>query len=115
MNYSKYAKKAYVKIKKYGSPIKIIRSGSNVYNAETNSYENSGTEISGYALQSSFDQKNIDGTNIRFGDVLFFAVFDESPKSNDEAIFNGKSYTVVNVDVFAPDGITDIYYKVQAR
>lgn len=115
MNYSKYANKAYTKIKQYGSPIKITRSGGKIYNQITNTYENNGKEINGFALLSSFDQKNIDGTNIQFGDVLFFSSLDDTPKSNDTVLYNGKSYTVVNVDVFAPDGKTDIFYNIQAR
>lgn len=115
MNYTKYAEKSFSKIKQYGAPIKIIRSGEKNYNSATNTYEDNGKEISGYALQSSFTQKNIDGTNIRFGDVLFFAVFDETPKSNDEIIFNEKSYTIINVDKCSPDGRTDIFYSLQAR
>lgn len=115
MNYSKYANKAYSKIKQYGSSIKITRSGSKVYNPSTNSYEDSGKEINGYALQSNFDQKNIDGTNIQFGDILLFAYLDDIPKSNDTVLFNEKSYTIINVEKVSPDGKTDIYYNIQAR
>lgn len=115
MNYSKYANKAYSKIKQYGSPITVTRSGSMVYNDITNKYDNSGKTIQGYSLLSSFDQKNIDGTNIQFGDVLFFAVLDDVPKSNDTVLYNGKSYTIVNVEKLSPNGKTDIYYNIQAR
>lgn len=115
MNYSKYAKKAYSKIKQYGSPITVTRAGNKTYNVETNSYDDNGKTISGYSLLSSFNQKDIDGTNIKFGDILFFASLDDVPKSNDTVLYNGKSYTVVNVDVFAPDGKTDIFYNIQAR
>lgn len=115
MNYSKYADKAYSKIKQYGSPIKITCSGNKPYNFSTNTYEDSGKEINGYALQSSFDQKNIDGTNIRFGDVVLLAVLDGVPKSNDTVVFCEKSYTAVSVDVLSPDGKTGIYYRIQAR
>lgn len=115
MNYIKYANKAYSKIKQYGSPITIIRSGSRVYNPETNEYEDNGEKINGYSLLNNFNQKNIDGTNIKFGDVLFFASLEKPPKTNDSVLFNGKTYTVVNVSVFAPNGVTDIFYNIQAR
>lgn len=115
MNYQKYADKAYSKIKQYGSPITVKRSGSKVYNPLKNTYEDSGITLSGFALQSNFDQKNIDGTNIRYGDVLLMCVLDGVPKSNDTVAFGAKGYTVVNVDVLSPDGQTDIYYKIQAR
>lgn len=115
MNYSKYQTKAYAKIKQYGSVIKVIRSGGNVYNPKTNEYVKNEETISGYALQSSFKQNNIDGTNIRIGDVYFLAVLDGVPKTNDSVIFGDKSYTVVNVDILSPDGNTNIYYRLQAR
>lgn len=115
MNYTKYAKKAYEKIKKYGSSVKIIRSGSKTYNSITNSYENSGKEINGYAVRSVFKQKNIDKTNIQFDDIFLFASLDDVPKSNDTVFFNKKSYTIVNVENFSPNGEIDIFYNIQAR
>lgn len=115
MTYSKYAGKAYSKIKQYGSPVKITRSGSGVYNSATNSYEGDRNDVNGYALQSSFDQNNIDGTNVRIGDIILLAALDGVPKSNDTVVFCGKSYTAVSIDVLSPDGKTDIYYRIQAR
>lgn len=115
MNYTKYAQKAYEKIKKYGSPITIIRSGNKVYNPQNNEYEDIGEKINGYSLLNNFNQKNIDGTNIKFGDVLFFASLEKTPKSNDTILFNDKSYTIIDVNVFSPDGKTNIFYNIHAR
>lgn len=115
MNYGKYQKVAYTKIKQYGSPIKVNRIDGNIYNPETNKYEENEEVITGYALQNSYNQSNIDGTNIRAGDIYFLSVLDGIPKSNDTVTFNHKTYTVVNVDVLSPDGNVNIYYKIQAR
>jgi len=115
MNYQKYADKAYTKIKKYGSPITIKRSGKAEYNKETNKYEDSGETISGVAIQRNYDQRNIDGTNIRMGDVQFMASLNGQPKSNDNITFVGKSFVVVNAVPMNPDGTTDIFYTIQAR
>ena len=115
MNYQKYADKAYAKIKQYGSPITVKRAGKKVYDKETDTYTDNGEEYTGYALQRSFDQKNIDGTNIKFGDVLFMAVLSGLPKSNDKITYGSKSYTVINVDILSPNGVTDIFYNIQAR
>lgn len=115
MNYQKYADKAYSKIQQYGSPIKIRRSGKKTYDPSTNTYTDSGTEINGFAIMRNYNQHNIDGTNIRMGDVQFMASLDGQPKSNDTITFGTKSYTVVNVDVMNPDGNTDIYFTIQAR
>jgi hypothetical protein len=115
MNYQKYADKAYSKIKQYGSSVEIVRSGNKKYNPTTNKYEDETDSIYGFALQGNFTQDNIDGTNIRIGDVLLTCVLNGKPKSNDTVVFQGNSYTIINVNVFSPDGETVIYYKVQAR
>lgn len=115
MNYQKYADKAYTKIKKYGSPITCKRSGKKVYDKATNTYVDTGKEFSGVAIQRSFDQKNIDGTNIRFGDVMFMAKMEERPQTNDTVTFGGKTYTVINADPMNVDGSVDIFVNIHAR
>lgn len=113
--YEKYAKKAAAKIKQYGSPITVKRSGRKVYDKATNTYTDTGAEFGGYAIQRSFDQKNIDGTNIKFGDILLMCSLNGTPRSNDTVTYGGRSYTVVNVEPLSPDGNVAVYYKVQAR
>ncbi len=115
MNYQPYADKTYAKLKKYGAPIKIVRSGGKVYNKETNSYTDTGEEFSGVAIQRNFSQKDIDGTNIKFGDVLFMAQLPKRPQTNDTVVFGGKSYTVVNPVTMNVDGAVDIFVNIQAR
>lgn len=115
MNYQKYAGKAYTKIKKYGSPITVTRSGKSTYNKETNTYEDNGETITGVAIQRNYDQRNIDGTNIRMGDVQFMASLNGQPKSNDKITFGSKSFVVVNAVPMNPDGTTDIFFTIQAR
>lgn len=115
MNYQKYADKAFDKIKQYGSPIIVKRSGKKVYDKATNEYVDTGAEFIGYALQRNFNQQNIDGTNIRFGDIMLMCVLEEEPKSNDTVLFAEKTYTILSVEPFNPDGKTAIFYEVQAR
>ena len=115
MSYQKYADKAHRKIKQYGAPITVRRAGKKVYDKATNTYVDTGEEFSGVAIQRSFEQKNIDGTNIKFGDVLLMACLDGRPQSNDTVAFGGKTFTVVNVDPMNPDGNTDIFVKIHAR
>ena len=115
MNYQKYADKAYEKIKKYGSAIMITQSGAKVYDPTTNTYVDSGTSVLGVAIQRTYSQKDIDGTNIKMGDVEFMASLNGKPQANDEIEFEGKKYTVVFVRPLAPDGATDIFYTIQAR
>lgn len=115
MNYQKYADKTFDKIKKYGSSISCKRSGKKVYDKTTNSYTDTGIEFSGVAIQRNFDQKNIDGTNIKFGDVQFMAAMEQRPQSNDTVIFGGRKYTVINVEPLNVDGSVDIFVNIHAR
>ena len=115
MNYSKYQTKAYAKIKQYGSVIKVIRSGGNVYNPQTNEYENTVIKINGKGVISNYSVENIDGTNVLAGDVSIMAVFDDTPKINDELKIGDKEYHIVNFTELNPNGSSSIYYKIQAR
>lgn len=115
MNYQKYADKAFDKIKKYGSAIMITHSGKKVYDKETNTYVDNGTTVTGVAIQRNYQQRDIDGTNVKMGDIQFMASLNGKPYSNDKIEFEGKTYTVINVSALAPDGKTDIFYTIQAR
>lgn len=113
--YQKYADKALEKLKKYGSVITIKRAGKKVYDKQTNTYIDTGEEFSGVAIQRNFNQRNIDGVNIRFGDVLFMAQLPQRPQSNDTVTFAGRKYTVINVEPMNVDGSIDIFVNIQAR
>lgn len=115
MNYKPYADKANGKLAKYGATIEVHRAGKQVYNPETNSYTNSGETFSGKAVQMLYDQRDIDGTNIKKGDVKFLAQLPKRPQSNDTVTFGGKTYTVINADPLNPDGTVDIIVYIQAR
>lgn len=115
MNYVPYANKAYEKIKKYGSSITITRSGNAEYNSATDEYDDKGEQIVGVAIQRNYDQRDIDGTNIRMGDINFMASLDGKPQSNDVIEFEGNNYTVVRAVPMNPNGKTDIFWTIQAR
>ena len=115
MNYQKYADKAYQKLMKYGAPIAVNRAGKKVYDKTTNTYIDNGEEFSGVAIQRTYYQKDIDGVNIKYGDVLFMAQMKERPQSNDTVTFAGRKYTVINVEPMNVDGSIDIFVNIQAR
>jgi len=115
MNYEAIQKKALAKIKQYGKAITLTRITEGEYVPEDNSYSETKTIIDGVALQGSFSLQNVDGTNIRFGDVRFMAVLSDVPAVDDEIIFGSNFYHVVNISKLSPDGATDIYYEIQAR
>ena len=115
MNYTPYADKTYTKLKKYGSTITVTHSGSKVYNPDTDEYTDTGSTVVGVAIQRNYSQRDIDGTNIRIGDVNFMASLNGKPYSNDEIEFEGNKYTVVLAIPLNPNGKTDIFWNIQAR
>ena len=115
MNYQKYADKAFDKLKKYGSAITIKRAGQKVYDKTTGTYTDTGESFTGVAIQRRFDQKNVDGTNVKFGDVMFMAQLPQRPMTNDTVTFGSRSYTVINVEPMNVDGSVDIFVNIQAR
>ena len=115
MNYQKYHNKAFDKVKKYGSSIIIKRIGESEYNPDTDTYTETTVEITGVALQLNFEQKDYDGTNVKYGDVKFMAVLNGRPETNDTVEFEGKSYVIINPRPLNLDGKTDIYCIIQAR
>ena len=115
MSYQKYYDKAFKKVKEKGSPIVIKGTGGASYNPETDEYEGDEIEIAGYACQFNFDQKDIDGANIKSTDVKFMAVLNGKPQTDYTVIFEGNSYKIVNPKTLNIDGKTDIYWILQAR
>lgn len=115
MNYEKYASKAKSKISKYGGDCVIVRKSEETYNPETNEYEAEEERIEGKCLVSSYDASNIDGTNIKSGDIKVMAVLGSAPKTGESIEISGKTYTVISWSELNPDGAKNIYYTIQAR
>ena len=116
MNYTKYQSKAFAKVQKYGSPFTVKKAGKKIYDKDTGTYSDTGESYTGVALQFSFDQKDIDGTNIKFADVKFMAVLKSgNPQTNDTVTFEGKTYTIIAARPLNLNGMTDIYWTIQAR
>lgn len=115
MNYNKIAKSAKKTIIKNGSPCYIKRVNEPVYNHDTHEYEGVDVVINGYAVQDSFAVENIDGTNIKTGDVRLMCVFDGVPLVDDSLFIGDNKYTVISIRKVQPDGVTVIYYDIQGR
>lgn len=115
MNYSNVKAKALKALKKNGSLCVLTKHGEEVYNAETNEYEQVTESYEGNAIVSSYDLKNIDGTNILAGDARIMAVLNVLPAMGDKIKVGNDEFTVINVNPFAPDGVTTIYYIIQGR
>lgn len=115
MNYSKYAKITKQKLTQYGGDCVITRKSAETYNPETNEYESTVIKINGKGIISNYSVENIDGTNVLAGDVNIMAVFDDAPKINDELKIGDKEYHIVNFTELNPNGLSSIYYNIQAR
>lgn len=116
MNYKPYADKARNKLAQKGGDCILTRKGSEeVYNPATNEYTSYDITINGKALQNRESIFLQNGTSIQAGDLLLMAVFDSAPINTDKLTFGGKTYTIVAVEPFCPDGNEVIYYDIQAR
>lgn len=116
MDYSKYKKIAHEKLSQYGNPVKLIHvTGEPVYNPETHDYENQSEETNGVALQSSYEQKFVDGVNIKMSDKKFVVEIDKKPLPGDTLEYVGNQYSVIDVQEVDPDGKLAILYIVQGR
>ena len=116
MNYQKYAEKAKAKISQYGSPCKVIRKDANEqYDEEKDEYIGTDTEINGSAIISTYSSSDIDGTNIKMGDVRIMCVLESPPMVEDRIQVGGKEYSILDVSELNIDGNTVIYYKVHGR
>lgn len=115
MNYSVYKDKATAKIKQYGSPCYVLRTFGEQYDEESDSYIGEEVKINGFALLSSFNTRDVDGTNIKLGDVNIMCVLDSKPQVEEKLVIGDTEYTIVNISECNPDGNCVIYYRVQGR
>lgn len=116
MDYSEYQQTVIEKLTEYGADCKIIRKGNEEhYDEETNTYITDDEEIMGKAIQSTFDIRLVNGTTIQNGDIRFMAYFPKRPQNTDSIEFGGRTLKIVNVAPMNIDGVTDIYYDIQAR
>lgn len=75
----------------------------------------------GSAFRDTYDQKDIDGTRIKQGDVKLLVSPEKidgselpAPTTQDQVIFDGKTYTLIAVVPWNYAGL-DVGYEVQAR
>lgn len=115
MNYSNIAKKTINALKKNGVPCYILRQAEEYYDPATNEYITEESQVSGYALVNNYNQNLMNGNTVLAGDVNIMAVLDLPPDVNETIHVGDKTFTIVNVNPFCPDGMTNIYYDIQGR
>lgn len=119
MNYNGLKNTARKLISSNGSPCSIESIVGQSYNSMTHNYENEVELITGCAIRTFFNEKDINGTTILQGDVLFNFVpdngMDKVPTTQDFVIFGGERYQIINVNTVSPNGDVTICYKLQGR
>lgn len=105
-------------ITKYGSAMTLRRVTSDTYNPSTGmTAAGTSTDYACRGLTQDYTMREIDGTNIRFGDkkVLVSASgLAILPISGDILVSGSNSYSVISVNALAP-GEVAVLYTVQAR
>jgi hypothetical protein len=103
------------KIIEFGKPITLKKINATSYNPVTGVYDDdSFTSDSGYGLQTNYNNKDIDGTNIKIGDKELLAVEIAEPSSNDKIVIDSVEYDVINVSEVKP-GTVNMFYRIQIR
>lgn len=99
-----------------GQQITITTVTTGAYNPATGGVSNTETVQTGVGVPVGYKASEIDGTNIRRGDVKVIVAGSgiTEPKVNGQVSFIGFTGTIKNVEVVAPDG-TPIVYKLQVR
>lgn len=115
MNYTAIANKVVNKLKQYGTACQIKRVSGEVYNPETNEYENTETVVNGNGIAGNYALEAVDGTNVKIEDVNIMCMFDSAPVVNDKLTFGSKEYSIISIKEVNPSGNKVLYYEAQCR
>ena len=99
-----------------GQPITITTVTPGAYNPSTGGVSSTETVQTGVGLPIAYKASEIDGTNIRRGDVKVTVAGSgiTEPKVNGQITFIGFTGTIKNVEIVFPDG-NPIIYRLQVR
>lgn len=99
-----------------GQQITITTVTTGAYNPATGGVSNTETVQTGVGLPIAYKASEIDGTNIRRGDVKVIVAASglTEPKVNGQVSFIGFTGTIKNVEIVFPDG-NPIIYRLQVR
>lgn len=104
-----------------GAPLTLSRTVKGPRNPDTGATTDVTTTYPGSGLRESYEQSDIDGTNIKVGDVKFIvspvqlnSLDMPQAAPQDKVTFDGKIYTVVQVNPWNYAGLA-VGFEVQAR
>jgi hypothetical protein len=103
-------------IAEFGDTAVLTRANGDTFNPATGSYTGGTTlTITGKGARMMFSKSEINGETIQAADVrLMFQAGHGEPLIDDNCLFSGIDYRVMDVRIISPAG-TDIYYDLQLR
>lgn len=116
-DYSAQATRVAAQIEKYGAPAQLQRAAAGDYDTKTGEVDDNGTQVfNTTAVRDAFKRSDIDGTSVLATDVRLYLSpsLATEPKPGDVIVFDGETYSVVNVRPTKP-GTVVLLYDVQCR
>ncbi len=100
----------------FGAPVVLNHADNGDYDVDSGAPVTKTTTSTGTAVRIEYELKDIDGTQIRHGDVrlLIAAQNFPLPDTGDDVVFDGIIYSVVSTKPLSPAGIV-MFYDTQAR
>lgn len=120
MDYAEVRANASASIRDTGGPMMLTQAGAADYDPATSTADTPTKSYNGFAVQSLYSARDIDGTTILAGDARFLVAIDgvsediPKPASGDLIAFAGKTFRVVETIAVQPGGVP-VMWKVQAR
>lgn len=115
-DYATLRKTAAGLIKNFGAEAVITREPGRRYNPSSGSlYTGLTTELKLKAVRSQFDQSEKSTLSIQASDIkLLVEAGLGAPLINDDLLFDGVKYRVMQVNTVSPSG-TDVFYELHLR
>lgn len=103
-------------ISNFGAATVLQRISGDVFDPATGEYTGGSTvTITGKGVRMMFAKSEINGETIQANDVrLYFQAGNGVPQIDDNCLFDGANYRVMNVMANSPSG-TDLFYELQLR
>lgn len=115
MNYVELANHTKKLIAKYGKTLILRSYSAATYDPVTMTYVNGAAiDIQISAVEEAYKDYEIDGTQIRAGDMRFLASSAVVPTTSMKIVIDGAEWEIVKINPMRPGEVT-LYYEIQAR
>lgn len=115
-DYAKPAATAQRLLERFGSALMLTRSTPAAYNPATGTATSTSADHAGFGVRLDYEQREIDGTNIRRGDARIYVAPDlaVTPQTGDSITMGADVWQVVASRPLAPAGVV-VIHDVQVR